>query len=252
MWALFRALFAPPRDLILLLLAGWLGLALADWRARSGEVGEKSLDTLVFSMLAAYLAAGRLAFLAAHMSAFLSSPSSAVSLSPAAFDLGAGLLGAGLAGVAVIQRKRLPAWQALDLLAPLFACLAVGLALSDLASGAAFGSKTQLPWAIQLWGARRHPTQVYELLAALAVLAVIWFWRPPLRAGSRFLLWIALAAASRLFIEGFRGDSILVLGGLRLAQVVAWLALAGALAALELRQSGPKDSPGLPGKLPPS
>ena len=41
----------------------------------------------------------------------------------------------------------------------------------------------------------------------------------------------------RLITEAVGGDSTLGLGGLRLAQVVAWMVLAAALAALELLQA---------------
>jgi phosphatidylglycerol:prolipoprotein diacylglycerol transferase len=231
---LFRALFAPPRDLILLVAAAWVGLALADKRAKQSPVGEKAMDTLVGVAVAAFVAGGRVLYAAEHLSAFARSPVSLLSPNAWLFDMWGGLAAAVVAGAAVIQRKRLPAWHTLDLLTPLLAAIAVGLSLSHLASGAAFGTATNVPWAIYLWGARRQPTQVYELFAGLAILAVVWFYErraaPP---GKTFLLWIALAAASRLLIEGFRGDSTLVLGGLRLAQIIAWVVLASALGALE-------------------
>jgi prolipoprotein diacylglyceryltransferase len=51
--------------------------------------------------------------------------------------------------------------------------------------------------------------------------------------GSSFLPFAALTAGTRLFIEAFRGDSTLILGGIRLAQVIAWIVLAIALFASE-------------------
>ncbi len=234
---LFRAVFAPPRDLILLLLAGWLGLWLADRRAKAGGIGERALDEVVFGMAIAFIIGGRILFLAAHWTAFTASPASILSLNRDLFDLWGGVAAAAIAAAVVVQRRGLPAWQVLDLLAPLLAALGVGASLSHIASGAAFGSEAHLPWSIQLWGAERHPTQAYELIAALIALGIIWFWQRNLEPGSRFLLWVALAAASRLIIEGFRGDSTLVFGGLRLAQVVAWMLLAAALLGLELLQT---------------
>jgi len=243
---LFRTIFAPPRDLILLLLAGWLGMALADRRARKTIIGENGFDMLAFSMLIAFAAGGRVLFLAAHWAAFSANPLSLFSLNRDLFDVLGGVAFAAIAGAIAIQRRRMPAWAALDLLAPLFAALSVGLALSHLASGAAFGKPANLPWSIELWGATRHPTQLYELMAGLIVLAVIWFWSARLRTGSGFLLWLALTAGSRLVLEGFRGDSTLLFGGVRLAQVLAWLVLAGALIGLELRQGRDQPASELP------
>ncbi len=234
---LFRAVFAPPRDLILLLLAGWFGLWLADRRAKATAIGERAFDSVVFTMAIAFVVGGRLLFLAAHWAAFAASPASLFSPSRDMFDTWGGLAAAAIAGAVAMQQKRLPALQTLDLLAPLLAALGVGMGLSHLASGAAFGSEAHLPWSIELWGAPRHPTQVYELIAALIVLGAVWFWQPRLKSGGRFLLWLALAAASRLLIEGFRGDSTLVFGGLRAAQIIAWFLLAAALVGLEALQS---------------
>ena len=100
--------------------------------------------------------------------------------------------------------------------------------LAHLASGLAFGSPTQLPWAIELWGAARHPSQAYEILAAAVILIILWPGRERIYAwpsGRYFLSFIALIAGSRLFLEAFRGDSMLTPGGFRLAQVIALLVL---------------------------
>ncbi len=194
------------------------------------------MDTTVGVMAAAFVIGGRIFYLAGHLSAFLGSPASIISLNAGLFDTWGALVSAVIAAAAVMQRKRLPAWQTLDLLASLLASLGIGLALSHIASGAAFGKETNVPWAVNLWGAQRHPTQVYELVAGIVVLGVVWLRGEGAPSGRLFLLWAAMAAASRLFIEGFRGDSTLVFDGLRLAQIVAWGVLAAALVGLEIRQ----------------
>jgi len=230
---LFREVFAPPRDLILLLASGWLGLALASrMAARRGGDG-KALDSLVNVMTVAFIAGGRLIFAASHLSAFVQSPLSLVSLNANLFDPWGALVCAGIAAAVVVQRYHLPALRTLDHLSPLFAGLAIGVSLSDLASGAAFGKETSVPWAISLWGASRHPTQIYALLASAVILGITWFRRADAQPGRLFMLWVALTAASRLVIEAFRGDSTLILGGLRLAQIVAWIVLAAALIGME-------------------
>ena len=106
-----------------------------------------------------------------------------------------------------------------------------GQALAHLASGEAYGATTTLPWAIELWGAKRHPTQFYELGLALLILGFLG-WKlktAPAKEGQLFLLFAALTAGARLFLEAFRGDSLFVAGGFRLAQVLAWIGLTAAL-----------------------
>jgi prolipoprotein diacylglyceryltransferase len=70
----------------------------------------------------------------------------------------------------------------------------------------------------------------------------IWFRKTDSPSGSNFLLFAALTAGARLFVEAFRGDSRLIFGGIRLAQVVAWIALAMVLVTSELLQREKRES----------
>lgn len=230
---LFRSLFAPPRHLILILAALWIGLTLSEKRAGRYGVPTEALNNILYYSILGYLLGGRLLFALANLSAFSQSPLSLFSLNIDLFDPLGALLTALLVGFVYGQRLKLSLWPTLDALTPFFAFLWIGLSLSHLAAGTAFGSPTTLPWGIELWNATRHPTQVYELIAALLVFTVIWLRASNLFPGSTFFLFVALTAGSRLFLEAFRGDSTLIAGGLRLAQVIAWLVLAAALLASE-------------------
>jgi phosphatidylglycerol---prolipoprotein diacylglyceryl transferase len=230
---LFRSLFAPPRHLILVLAALWLGLALAEKRAARHGISRDSLSNLVYFSILGYVLGGRLLFVIENFQVFLKSPLSIFSPNIDLFDPAGALVTALLVGFIYGQRQKLPLWRALDALTPLLGTLAIGLHLSHLAAGTAFGSPTQLSWGIELWNATRHPVQMYELVASLLILAFVWFRKPGLYAGSDFLWFTALSAVSRLGFEAFRGDSTLVLKGLRSAQLVAWLVLAAAILTSE-------------------
>lgn len=233
MFSVFRNFFFPPRHLILLLLAGWLGLHLAEKRTERHGVGREDLNNLIYYGLFAFVAGGRLLFVLQNLSAF-KKPLDAVSLNLDLFDLPGAAASALVVVLVYGQRRGLRFWSALDALTPFFAVLAVGFGLSRLAAGAAFGAETNLPWGIELWGAKRHPTQVYETAASLLIFALVWFQRQA-RPGVLFLSFAALTAASQVFIQGFRGDSVLLAGGLRLGQAMAWAALAAAFVFLERR-----------------
>ena len=145
-----------------------------------------------------------------------------------------------------LQRKRVPGAALLDALAPGLAAFAVGLSLANLASGVAYGEPANLPWAVELWDERRHPTQIYDFALSLGILLVTWRLAsaggPPGRA---FALFLALLSASRLLTEGFRGDSALLDGGWRLMQLL-WLAvLILALVALAWLDTRPRSAPDL-------
>lgn len=225
---------ALPSAPLALLLGVWAGAWLAERAAPRGQA--EAVSTLAMLMLAAGLVCARLAYAARFLAIYAADPLSLLSPNPASLDLWAGLAGAALGGLAYGWRRGLRLWPTLDALAPGLALLAVAVGLAHLASGDAFGAPANLPWSIWLWEAWRHPTQLYELIAAGLVL-VVWRLargRSPFD-GFGFLLVLALTAAARLLLEGFRGDSWLVLGGLRGAQLVALALLLAALALLRQR-----------------
>ncbi len=215
--ALFQNIFAPPRDLILLVFFAWIGAILTEKRASRHGIAEADLVNLITYGLIGFLVGGRLIFAAENLSAFLQSPISLISINTALSDNWAGLAVALITGFAYAQRRGLALWPTLDALTPYFALIAVGLGFAHLASGLAYGAPTNLPWGIQLWGANRYPTQFFEILAATLIFALIWFPRWDSRPGTGFLLFALSTALARLFIEAYRGDSTLILGGYRSA-----------------------------------
>ena len=196
---LFRSIFAPPRHLVLLLAALWLGLYLSEKRAEQHGISKDSLNNMVFYSILGYIIGGRLLFALTNLSAFTKSPLSVFSINIDLFDPIGALVTAVLVGFVYGQRQKLPLWSTLDSLTPLFAMLAIGLSLSHLAAGTAFGSPTTLPWGIHLWNATRHPSQIYELITSLLVFGLIWFRKVDSPAGSDFLLFVALTAGAHLF-----------------------------------------------------
>jgi phosphatidylglycerol---prolipoprotein diacylglyceryl transferase len=233
MLALFRNIFAPPRDLILIVAAIWVGLWLAEKRSKQHGIGANDLNNITFFPLLGYILGGRILFVLENISAFTQNPQSIISLNLDLFDPIGGLAIAFIVALIYGQRHKLLLWPTLDALTPLLAVSAVGLGLAHLASGSAFGKETSLPWGMQLWGATRHPSQIYEILASLLILGLLRFPKADSLPGVRFLTFTALTSGARLFLEAFRGDSTLILGGLRVAQVVAWVILAASFFLLE-------------------
>ncbi|HSM71682.1 MAG TPA: prolipoprotein diacylglyceryl transferase family protein [Anaerolineales bacterium] len=236
----FRALFAPPRHFILLIAAMWIGLTLAEKRVDRHGITKDELNNISFYSLIAFVIGGRLLFALTNLSAFSQSPLSIFSPNPDLFDPASGLIVALLVGYILGQRQNLLFWGTLDAVTPLLAMIMVGLSLSHLAAGTAFGSPTNLPWGIDLWNATRHPTQVYELIASLLIFGWLWLQKTDSPPGLYFLTFTALTAASRLFLEAFRGDSTLIFGEYRLAQIGALVVLVATLAASEMIRQNKK------------
>lgn len=232
---------------LVLLLGIWLGLSLAEkhinshiqrYHSTENSHGFKIEDTkitapvlynlAVGSLLAAVIGA-RLFYVVQYTQAFIDNPVSLISLNTSLLDVRGAFLGAILFALYYGQRKHLQLWHTLDALTPALALVAIAFHLSNLASGAGFGASTQAPWAINLWGDSRHPVQLYEALFASIILFLLWPSQTKFKLnkpGEYFLYFLALSSASRLFFETYHGDSIIILGGIRSAQIIAWLILA--------------------------
>jgi len=232
MLTFLASFFAPPRDLIPVVIATWIGVTFAEKRAARYNLKVEVFNNFVFYSIGAFLLVGGYKAIAFNLSAF---PNilRIIQINIELFDVWQGCAGAIIVAILLGYRFKLPLWRTLDVLSFLFASVAIGIGFSHLASGSAFGKETTLPWGIHLWGAKRHPTQIYEITVSFLTLGLLWLQKTELVPGTTFFKFIAFTSAGRLFIEAFRGDSILILNGVRLAQVIAWVALAVTLFASE-------------------
>jgi len=238
-----------PTYPLALLLAGWLALEVGARAARwLGVDGDHVYNVGLYGLVAGIVAA-RLGHVIAYWPAYRSQPLEIVGFNISAFLLWPGIAAALAVAGWYIYRRRLPPATMLDASAP---GLLIGVAVAGvgaLLAGRAYGAPAaDLPWAVNLWGVARHPSQVYEALAALAVaLLALWLIRQGGRPGAAALVALAGYGLSRWLLEPFRAAEVspVILGGLRAAQV--W-GLAVALAALwGVRATGRRGRPGAPG-----
>lgn len=104
----------------------------------------------------------------------------------------------------------------------------IGCFLAGLHDGT-YGVPTQLPWGVDFGdGIARHPTQVYDMLFALALGALLWRGRATLRpaSGLAFKLYLAGYLAWRLLVDGIKPVPYPYVFGLSGIQLVCVLALA--------------------------
>ncbi len=224
----------------LALLAGlWVASILIEREAIRLKLDAAAITKALSYGLIGGILGARLVFAAQHPGIYLSSPLGLLSLDATTLDPAGGAL-VGLALAAIIGRRdHLRLRPTLDALVPGLAAFMIALGLSHLLSGNAYGAPTNLPWAVELWGDRRQPTQIYEILAAVLVF-LLWRWRPAGTPGSGFgfIQWLALQTSAWILLEAFRGDSRILPGGFRAAQVVGLLILAaGIVVATAWRKS---------------
>jgi phosphatidylglycerol:prolipoprotein diacylglycerol transferase len=156
-----------------------------------------------------------------------------------------GFAGGILAGLAVMQWKRLPRIAVLAAAAP---ALAVGQAIGRIGCflvGDDYGRPTQLPWGVAFpkglppTTVAVHPTQLYEAAALMPLAWLLIRWRRQ-RRSDLFVLgaYLALAGTIRFLIEFLRVD-VRVLGILSVAHLASLAAIlvGAALLARERRRA---------------
>ncbi len=207
----------------LFLLAGaWVALNVVEREAPRYKTSAAVVSNLILIGLLAGILGARLWYAIRFFSVYLENPLSLFSLNPSTLAAEEGILTGLIAAIIYGQRKGLRLWPSMDVLAPGLAVFNIALGISHLASGDAFGAPSTLPWALELWGELRHPTQVYEIIIAILILVLLWKIRAwKVFPGFVFLSWLGLTALSRLLIEAFRGDSVIMAGSLRSAQVIS-------------------------------
>lgn len=230
----------------IIILAGlWLGLNLSERRIRKSRREAGFLYNLVFIAIVSGVIGARLFYIISYPEAFSANPWNILSINTGLFDPYAGFLFGFTAGIIYVNRKKVSFWLVLDDLTPLLAVLAIAQGAAHLASGSAFGSPTTVPWGIYLWGTYRHPSQVYEIIFALLIFFFIYIFDQTKFnsiTGRLFLFFTSLSAAYRLFLEAFRGDSLLIGEGFRQSQIISWLVLLVCLGLLGKKLRSFQDS----------
>ena len=167
-----------------------------------------------------------------------------------------GLIGGAIGAALMARRRQVSIAFGADLVAP---ALALGYAIGRLGCfgvGDDYGRPTD-SWIgikfprgappttagnLRRWGAEVdpaipdsdvlavHPTQLYEVVMALAIFAVLWKLRKRPRAqGTLFALWMILAGVERIVVEVFRAKDDRFFGPFTLAQVISVALIAGGL-----------------------
>lgn len=212
---------------LILLAAFWVASDVAGRAAKRLGLRDDDVANLAFLSLIFGIIGARLGYVIQYWSVYRNDPGGILALNLNTLSPVAGIIVGFATAIWYARRKRIANRRLLDALTPSLIVFVAGLALADLASGDGYGAPTTLPWAINLWGALRHPAQVYDLLAAIVIGLMVWRSSRPFD-GARFGLFVTLYAASRLLLESFHGDSAVV-ADIRVVQLLSGAALVAAL-----------------------
>ncbi len=124
-----------------------------------------------------------------------------------------GVLVGGYVGVVIAKTSMGLPYLVGDIFAPALALMMAIVRVGCFMGGCCYGKPTDLPWAIELHGARRHPTQLYELFFQLAFFLLLWYLRDRLpRPDDLLKLYLGSYAIFRFFNEFWRVNPVVALG----------------------------------------
>ncbi len=219
----------------LLAIAFLVGIYLAMRAAeREGIEPELIADMGILGILSSILGARLFYIIFYDLRHTLENPGQLLKLQQTGLVFYGGLTFAVAAGIVFCRIKKVSVPLILDVAAP---SIALGQSIGRIGcfmSGCCYGTPAGVPWAVKFphLAHLRHPTQLYESLAAFAIfLALIWFRNRKTARGQVAWLYVTMYATARFAIEFVRGDNAQVVLGLTFSQVVSLLALTAFLPA---------------------
>jgi len=215
------------------MLAGvWVGIM----RTKYYGISEDELFSFALFAVPTAVVCTRLAFVVANWHLFAGNWRDIFNLRQGGLAIHGGIIGGILACLIFTKVKKISFWRLADLCAP---ALIIGQAIGrwgNFFNQEAYGIPTDLPWAMFIDGAYRHPVFLYESLWNLVVFAyLIYVTKKETASGGIFARYLIGYSLGRFFIEGVRADT-LFWGSLRAGQVVSVILIAVGLVVLWWRK----------------
>lgn len=200
-----------------------LGIVLAYMECARQKIDPEHVLTIsIFAIPAAFVGARLYYVIFLWNDYFRFHPIEIITGAQAGLAIHGGVMGGVLAGYFVVRKYNLNFWKMADIFAP---SIILGQAIGrwgNYFNQEAYGFITNVPWAMYIAGAYRHPTFLYESIWNIGVFAYLIYRRyhPETKQGEVFISYIILYSIGRIVIESFRTDSLMI-GPLRTAQVVS-------------------------------
>lgn len=216
---------------ILIALAMLIASAFFLKRGKSMGLTEDDLMDVIIWVLPSAIVGARLYYVLFYdLNYYLSQPAEILNLRAGGLAIHGGVIGGFLAGWLVALKKRLPFIKLADVVAPV---LILGQAIGrwgNFFNGEAHGGPTNLPWGILVDGQKVHPTFLYESIWNFLIFVVLLrLLNKKHFDGQIIALYFVCYSVGRFFIEGLRTDSLMI-GPLRIAQVISFIMILGGLA----------------------
>ena len=216
-----------PTGPLTFILAAWIALSTVEWAAsKVYKVQSAKIYTLASTGLMAGIIGARLLFVMSHWSAYQDNWPGIIWPINTGFNGWAGLAIGVTAAFFYGRFHQLEPALTLDALAPSLIIGLMAVSLADFLAGPGLGTPSNLPWTISIFGLRRHPVQMYEIM--IGMVALILWWRISQQytfTGQLFLMSITSYSAGRLLVDAFRADTPLIAGGYHIVQIFSFTVL---------------------------
>src|SRR6056297_221494 len=215
---------------ILINLGIILAIILSRIEAKRNDLNPDDLiDILIFALPAGIIGA-RLYYVLFNLSYYLDYPSEIFKIWHGGLAIHGGLILGILVGYIYTRIKKIKFLNWLDVVAPGIALAQAIGRWGNFINKEAYGYASNLPWAIYVDGAYRHPTFLYESLwnICVAILLIYFLHKRYNYKGQIITSYAIMYSIGRFWIEGLRTDS-LMLGSFRVAQLISLLIIALAL-----------------------
>lgn len=197
---------------------------------RVGIKEENVLDLAIYAIPAGLLGA-RLYYVIFNWEYYSQNVSQILNFRGGGMAIHGALIGGILTGYIFTKIKNISFWKMADtVLLGMPLAQAIGR-WGNFINGEAHGGPTDLPWGIMVDGVRVHPTFLYESIWNLGIFIFLWIFRKKKQyEGQIIIYYITLYSLGRFFIEGLRTDSLMI-GPLRMAQVISLAGVVGGIIA---------------------
>lgn len=225
---------------ILIAIAFVIGIWGSDRMVKSQGINEDAYLSIVIFMIIFAVIGARAYYVLFEWQDYVQHPFEIIAVWHGGLAVHGGILAGILTLFIGCRYYKLRFWQIADILAPF---LILGQAIGrwgNFFNQEAYGyavSKVDVPWAMYIDGAYRHPTFLYESIWDFVGFLLLMFLskKAKIKEGDLSVFYLVYYSIGRFFVEGFRTDS-LMLGPLRVAQVISLCLIVVAIAVLVLRR----------------
>lgn len=219
-----------------------IGVIIAQKLGEYRHINPDLISDLVIWLVIGAIPAARIYYVLFEWQNYAQHPQDIIAIWQGGIAIHGAIIGGVIAALIFAKINGESFWELTDIIAP---SLILGQAIGrwgNFFNSEAFGIPTNLPWKLYIPMNNRpiqyinfdyfHPTFLYESLWNVGVfilLISLFFWsvknQNKLKSGTIFLVYLIAYSLGRVWIEGFRIDS-LMLGFLRIAQIVSLSAIA--------------------------